>query len=86
MKHYLDSSESPEVDIEEMKPYLLGLNEFEVDIRYIALHAGGERDFLVVTVASWDEHERMRVIHEQKSKSSAKRSNKSGKGKSCLWL
>ena len=49
-----------------MKPYLLGLNELDVDIRNLALHARGERDFLVVTVASWDEHERMRVIHEQK--------------------
>ena len=56
------------------------LGELDVDIWYLALHARGEQqqrlfhtfsqkgtsDFLVATVARWDEHEKMLVSLEQK--------------------
>ena len=41
MKRYLDRSESLEVDIEELEKNLLGPNEQDVDIRYLALQARG---------------------------------------------
>ena len=80
MEHYLSRSESLEVDSEELEYYLLGPEESDVDIRHIALVARGEKhqrlfctfsqqgtsEFLVASVARWDEHARMLVIHEQK--------------------
>ena len=36
MKHYLDRSESLEVDMEELEYYLLGPNDLDVDIRFLA--------------------------------------------------
>ena len=76
MKHYFDRSESLEVDIDEFECCLLGPNELDVDIRYArgeqqqrlfhTLSQKGTSDFLVATVARWDEHERLLVIQEKK--------------------
>ena len=82
MEHYLDRRESPDVDIEEWEYYLLGPNEFDVDIKHMALNARGEKqqrlfhtfrqqgtsEFMVASVARWDQHARMPGIHEQKCK------------------
>ena len=38
MEHYLKRSESLDVEIEELECYLLGPNELDVDITYLALH------------------------------------------------
>ena len=60
------------MDTEELEHYLLELNESDVDIRYLALQhedtfsLKGTSDFLLASVARWDEHERTFVIHEQK--------------------
>ena len=43
MIDYLDRCESSEVDIEELEYLLLALNEPNVDIRHMALHARGNR-------------------------------------------
>ena len=79
MLNYLDSCESLEVDINELAYFVLAQDERDVDVKYIALHAKGERqqrlfhtfcqkasDFWAASVERWDEHERMLVLHEQK--------------------
>ena len=43
MEHYLDRSQSLEVDIEELEYYLLGPEQLDVDVRLIALNARGEK-------------------------------------------
>ena len=71
-----------EVDIEELQYYLIGPDESDVDIRHITASARGEKQqrllhtfsqqgvsqFMVASVARWDEHARMLMIHEQKCK------------------
>ena len=70
---FFDRSESLKVDIGELEDCLLGPEELQIDIRHIALNARGEKhrtpgtwNFLVASVARWDEYARMLVIHEQK--------------------
>ena len=80
VEHYLDRRESPGVDIEELEYSLLGPNELDVDITHIAMNAKGEKhqrlfhtfsqqgvsEFMVASVARWDEHSIILVIHERK--------------------
>ena len=43
MNQYLDRSASLKVGIGELEYYLLGPNESDVDIRYLAVHTRGEQ-------------------------------------------